>query len=58
MILDEAGWTELSKLLGETLEAAMKIGEESASRLANDGGDGIPTSLSLLHFEVPAKEAK
>jgi hypothetical protein len=58
LVLDEAGWVELSKLLGETLESAMKIGEESASRLANDGADGIPSSLSVLHFEVPAKEAK
>ncbi len=36
----------------------MKIGEESASRLANDKADGIPATLSLLHFEVPPKEAK
>jgi hypothetical protein len=58
MILDEAGWSELSKLLGETLEQAMKISEESASRLANEGSEGIPTSLSLLNFEVPPKAAK
>jgi DNA-binding transcriptional ArsR family regulator len=56
--LDEQGWTELSKLLGDTLESAMKIGEESASRLANEKADGIPTSLSLLHFELPPKTAK
>jgi DNA-binding transcriptional ArsR family regulator len=56
--LDEAGWEQLSKLLKDTLESAMKIGEESASRLANDGADGISSSLSLLHFEIPAKEAK
>jgi hypothetical protein len=56
--LDEAGWTELSKLLGETLESAMKIGEEAASRLANEKAEGIPSSLSLLHFQVPPKEAK
>jgi DNA-binding transcriptional ArsR family regulator len=56
--LDEQGWTELSKLLGDTLESAMKIGEESASRLANEKADGIPTSLSLLHFELPPKAAK
>jgi DNA-binding transcriptional ArsR family regulator len=58
LVLDEAGWEELSTLLGETLEQAMKIGEESASRLAGEEGDGIPTSLSLLHFEVPPKAAK
>jgi hypothetical protein len=58
LVLDDAGWTELSKILAETLESAMRIGEESATRLANDGAEGISTSLSLLHFEVPAKEAK
>jgi DNA-binding transcriptional ArsR family regulator len=58
LLLDEAGWTELSTLLKETLEQAMKIGEESSNRLAKEKGDGIPTSLSLLHFEVPAKTAK
>jgi DNA-binding transcriptional ArsR family regulator len=58
LVLDDAGWVELSKMLAETLERAMKIGEESAGRLANDGAEGIPTSLSLLHFEIPPKEAK
>ncbi|HEY2477422.1 MAG TPA: helix-turn-helix domain-containing protein [Solirubrobacterales bacterium] len=58
LVLDDAGWVELSKILADTLERAMKIGEESAGRLANDGAEGIPTSLSLLHFEIPPKEAK
>jgi DNA-binding transcriptional ArsR family regulator len=58
MVLDEAGWSEITKLLAETLEQANKINEEAASRLAKDGGEGITTSLSLLHFELPAKEAK
>lgn len=54
--LDEEGWTALSTLLGETLESAMKIGEEAANRLAKEKTEGIPTSLSLLHFEVPPRE--
>ncbi|HVV89999.1 MAG TPA: helix-turn-helix domain-containing protein [Solirubrobacterales bacterium] len=58
LVLDDRGWTELSKLLAETLEQAMRIGEESANRLADEGAEGIPSSLSLLHFEVPPKEAK
>jgi DNA-binding transcriptional ArsR family regulator len=58
LVLDEAGWDELTKILKDTLESAMKIGEESATRLANDKADGIPTSLSLLRFEVPPKAAK
>jgi DNA-binding transcriptional ArsR family regulator len=58
LVLDEAGWTELSKLLGDTLEGAMRIGEESAGRLADEKTEGINSSLSLLHFEVPPKAAK
>jgi DNA-binding transcriptional ArsR family regulator len=58
LVLDDAGWKQLSKVLSDTLEQAMKIGEESATRLANDNADGIPANLSLLHFEVPAKVAK
>jgi DNA-binding transcriptional ArsR family regulator len=58
LVLDEAGWDELTQILKDTLESAMKIGEESASRLAKDKSEGIPTSLSLLRFEVPAKTAK
>ena len=58
LVLDDAGWKELSKLLSETLEGSMKIAEESASRLAKDKAGGIPATLALLHFEVPPKEAK
>ncbi len=58
LVLDDQGWKELSKVLKDTLEQAMKIGEESATRLADDKADGIPANLSLLHFEIPAKEAK
>ncbi|HEX3737229.1 MAG TPA: winged helix-turn-helix domain-containing protein [Solirubrobacterales bacterium] len=58
LVLDEAGWTELGKLLGETLDQAMKIGEEAASRLADEGAEGIPTSLSILNFEVPPRAGR
>jgi DNA-binding transcriptional ArsR family regulator len=58
LVLDEAGWEELSKLLNDTLAQAMKIGEDAADRLASDGGEGINSSLAVLHFEVPVKETK
>jgi DNA-binding transcriptional ArsR family regulator len=53
LVLDEKGWTELNALLGETLERAIQIQEESASRLADEKGDGIETKLAILHFESP-----
>ncbi len=52
LILDEKGWTELNDLLGKTLERAIEIQEESASRLGKD--EGIETKLAILHFESPA----
>ncbi|HTR76016.1 MAG TPA: helix-turn-helix domain-containing protein [Solirubrobacterales bacterium] len=58
LLLDEAGWGELSKLLTETLNRAMKIGEESATRLADEQADGIQTTLAMLQIEVPPKAVK
>jgi hypothetical protein len=51
LVLDEQGWTELNDLLGKTLERAIEIQEEAASRL--DGDEGIDTKLAILHFESP-----
>ena len=53
LVLDEKGWTDLNALLGETLERAIEIQEESASRLGKD--KGIETKLAILHFESPAE---
>lgn len=53
LVLDEQGWTELNALLGETLERAIQIQEESAGRLGKS--KGIETKLAILHFESPAE---
>jgi DNA-binding transcriptional ArsR family regulator len=58
LVLDEKGWSELNGLLGETVEKAVKIQEESAARLADSKEDGIETKLALLHFESPAESKK
>ncbi len=58
LVLDDEGWVALSKLLSETLDGAMKIGEEATNRLAKEKGEGIPANLSILHFEVPPRAAK
>jgi DNA-binding transcriptional ArsR family regulator len=57
LVLDEDGWTELNSLLGETLERALKIQDESASRLGKKG-KGIETKLAILHFESPTADQK
>jgi DNA-binding transcriptional ArsR family regulator len=58
LLLDEKGWTELNAVLSDTLNRANEIQEEAASRLADDKAKAIPTSLSILHFEVPSKDGK
>jgi len=57
--LDQQAWDELTKMLGETLDRAIKLGEEAASRIAEEKTEPIPTTLGLLHFETPpAKSGK
>ncbi|HVY76871.1 MAG TPA: winged helix-turn-helix domain-containing protein [Solirubrobacterales bacterium] len=58
LVLDEKGWSDLNGLLGETVEQAVKIQEESAARLADSKQDGIETKLALLHFESPTGSKK
>jgi DNA-binding transcriptional ArsR family regulator len=58
LVLDDKGWTELNKLLGETAEQAIKIQDESASRLADGKGEKIETKLAILHFESPSVASK
>ncbi|MEZ5078540.1 MAG: winged helix-turn-helix domain-containing protein [Solirubrobacterales bacterium] len=58
LLLDEQGWEEVTKMLGETLDRAMEIGEESASRLADSKSEPIPSTLGIVHFETPPAEEK
>jgi DNA-binding transcriptional ArsR family regulator len=58
LVLDQRGWGELNALLGETLERAVEIQEESAARLADEGGAGIDTKLAILHFESPPADSE
>jgi DNA-binding transcriptional ArsR family regulator len=53
LTLDDQGWADVTKLLAETLERAIEIQGEAASRLSDKKGDSINTKLALLHFETP-----
>jgi DNA-binding transcriptional ArsR family regulator len=53
LAVDEAGWTEISALLAETLDAALRIHAESAERQAEGGSEVAPpivTELGLMHI--------
>lgn len=55
LVVDEEGWGDLTSLLAETLDRAIKIQEEAASRIAGKKSGSIATKLAILHFESPAE---
>lgn len=52
--LDEQGWSDVVKLLNDTLEASLKIQSESQKRQADPGAGPIRTELGILHFRRSA----
>ncbi len=53
LVLDEQARTELTELLAQTHEAALRIYADSAGRRAQHGPDDPPaiaTELGLMHF--------
>jgi DNA-binding MarR family transcriptional regulator len=52
--VDAKGFSDLNRLLTETLERALAIAAESAERLARTGEEAIPTTVAMLGFETPA----
>jgi DNA-binding transcriptional ArsR family regulator len=51
LLLDEKGWKEITSLLAETLNRAIEIQEEAATRLAEEKADPVASTLAILHFE-------
>jgi DNA-binding transcriptional ArsR family regulator len=50
LVVDEQGWGELCELLTDAFERALDIEAESASRLADSGGEGVATKLEIMYF--------
>ena len=57
-VVDEQGWTELVKLVNDTLSGVIKIHQASAKRLAKSGEEGIPATAVLMNFESLSPQAK
>jgi DNA-binding transcriptional ArsR family regulator len=59
LAVDEHGWEELHDLLMETLDSAMQIQADSASRASKDGGDTFSVNLVMMTHPTPstAKES-
>ena len=58
LMLDEKGWTELQKLLDQTLKQALKINTEAGKRLAKSKEEPISASVAMIGYEVPDTAAK
>ena len=55
LTLDDQGWSDVTALLATTLDRAIEIQEEAATRLSDSKADAITTKMALLHFETPQK---
>ena len=51
--IDEQGWNDLNDLLGRTLDAAMQIQTESASRVSKNGENGEKFNVNLVMMIHP-----
>ncbi len=58
LTLDNQGWSDITALLAATLEKALEIQEEAATRLGGEEADTIATRLAILHFEAPSAKGK
>jgi hypothetical protein len=58
LVVDEQGWKEIVAMLAETLDRAIAIQGEAASRLADGKEEGLSTKLGILYFEAPEQDAK
>jgi len=52
LVVDEQGWGELTDALMGWLAEAERIAQQSESRRAKSGDDGIQTRLVFMHFEA------
>jgi DNA-binding transcriptional ArsR family regulator len=59
LALDEQGWDELHDLLADTLDRAMQIQADSASRVSKDGDETFRVNLVMMTHPTPssAKES-
>src|SRR5215210_8337667 len=52
--IDEQGWNDLHDLLAETLDRAMQIQADSASRTSKNDGETVSVSLVMMSHPTPS----
>jgi DNA-binding transcriptional ArsR family regulator len=54
LAIDEQGWDDLQDLLAETLDRAMGIQAESASRASKEGGETFSVNVVMMSHPTPS----
>lgn len=57
LVVDDQGWSQVSKLLKSTRDRVLEIQAESSERLAGSGERGTVSKVHLLHFKSPDRES-
>lgn len=57
LLVDQAGWGEVSAVLGEATARLAKIEAKAAKRLRASGKAGTPTRVEILHSQLPGESA-
>jgi hypothetical protein len=52
--VDDKGWEELNELLAETLDSAMQIQADSASRVSKGDGETFAANLVMMTHPTPS----
>jgi hypothetical protein len=54
LVVDDQGWEELHDVLADTLDRAMQIQADSASRASKDDGDTFSVNLVMMTHPTPS----
>jgi hypothetical protein len=54
LVMDEQGWDELHDVLADTLDRAMQVQADSASRAAKGDGETFSVNLVMMTHPTPS----
>jgi DNA-binding transcriptional ArsR family regulator len=57
VVLDEEGWGAVAQLLKDVDADLERIASDSAARLKESGGEGIPATVVAMQFELPRQRS-
>jgi DNA-binding transcriptional ArsR family regulator len=57
LLLDQKGWADAGKVLGQALDGLIKIQAESTDRMARTREEGLNAMVAMMGVELPADRA-